>query len=97
MQGTHTEQTGNFRKAYWSYVEPEEVLNNKRLRWCNIPLKDYHACPKCNSQQISHAQHLRLERTECWNCKAPREQWLYLDELARDLLGTEERIKRSKC
>lgn len=69
-------------------IEAHEVLSNNRLRILKTPLKDWLVCSECNHQQRHHSQNGGDIDQECWNCGASKASFLYMDELANELLPT---------
>jgi len=80
-----SEGTGKPVTCYWDNVSADDVIKNKRLKLFGIPLSDWLVCSKCNSQQAHHAQNGNDFDKECWECGAPSSEFLYMDELARQL------------
>jgi len=78
---------GKSVRCHWAKVTPLAVLTNKRLKVLNTPLKDWLVCGKCNFQQRHHSQCGSEFDSHCWmeDCKADNSNFLYMDELAREL------------
>lgn len=89
-------KSGRRVTVYWQAVSPHEVLTNKRFKILGTPLKDWLVCGKCKRQQRHHAQNGGDFDAECWECGADRRNFMYMDELARELLPTNENLYRLK-
>ena len=87
---------GRSVSCYWQAVSPQDVLTNKRYKVLGTPLKDWLVCGKCNRQQRHHAQNGGDFDTKCWECGADSSNFMYMDELARELLPTNENLYRLK-
>jgi hypothetical protein len=89
---------GKTRKisVYWQAVSPQEVLTNKRYKILGTPLTDWLVCSQCNRQQRHHAKNGGDFDAQCWECGADSSSFLYMDELARELLPSGENLYRLK-
>lgn len=88
--------TGRNVKHYLQAVSPKDVLTNKRYKVLGTPLKDWLVCGQCHRQQVHHAQNGGDFESKCWSCGADHTRFLYMDELARELLPTNENLYRFK-
>ena len=84
--------TGRNVKHHLQAVSPRDVLKNKRYKVLGTPLKDWLVCGLCNRQQLHHAQNGGEFQRDCWNCGADCTNFMYMDELARELI-TQERYE----
>tara|TARA_Y100001938_G_scaffold20976_1_gene26797 strand:+ start:116 stop:406 length:291 start_codon:yes stop_codon:yes gene_type:complete len=83
---------------YLQAVSPTDVLNNKRYKVLGTPLKDWLVCSQCKRQQLHHAQNGNDFERKCWSCGAGHTHFMYMDELARELIdeGQSENLYRFK-
>ena len=72
--------------VYLQAVSPSDVLTNKRYKVLGTPLKDWLVCSECNRQQVHHAQNGGDFARKCWNCGADHTHFMYMDELAREII-----------
>ena len=81
---------------YLQAVSPHDVLTSKRYKVLGTPLKDWLVCSKCNCQQVLHSQSGGDFDKKCWRCGAEYTNFMYMDELARELPADEKlyRFKR---